>query len=157
VSAGGRSALWSYALELYARPGVEPLLLELQDAHGQCAPFLIWRLWLTSRHRSTDEEELGRAAELARAWETVATTPLRRLRRGREAMRPTSPAAVERIRRAAKSLELESERMLLQMLEEFGGGETRSGEDRRSALTSAAAMFGRAPEELLDRLARLAA
>jgi uncharacterized protein (TIGR02444 family) len=33
-------ALWPYALEVYARPGVEPLLLRLQDEHGQCVPLL---------------------------------------------------------------------------------------------------------------------
>jgi uncharacterized protein (TIGR02444 family) len=157
VKPEGRAELWSYALELYARPGVESLLLELQDAHGQCVAFLIWRLWLSWRQRSADTGALGRAAELAGAWEAVATAPLRRFRRGRRAMRTPSAAASERIRRAAKALEIESERMLLQMLQELDGVETGSSEDSLAALTEAAAIFGRAPHSLLCRLARLAA
>ena len=150
-------ALWPYALELYARPGVEPLLLELQDAHGQCAPMLIWSLWMAARGRSLGSDLIGQAGELARAWEGVAVAPLRRIRRELKA-NPAAPhgRASERVRQGVKRLELESERMLLQMLEEIGDGAPARA-NARAALHGAVQVFGGAPAGLIDRLAELAA
>lgn len=150
-------ALWPYALEIYGRPGVEALLVELQDAHGQSVPYLLWSLWMAAAGRAADEAALARAAELARAWDAAAVTPLRALRRG---LKTPGPAAQlrqrARLRDKVKGLELEAERMLFTMLEQ--ASPTAPGEvEPRIALQRAADAWGApAPGEALERLARAA-
>jgi uncharacterized protein (TIGR02444 family) len=156
-----REALWPYALEVYGRPGVEPLMLELQDAHGNCAPYLLWALWMDAAGRPVDAAVLAAGAALARAWGEAAIRPLRELRR--ELKRPAQApvmAARERLRGGVQALELDAERMLLQMLEDAspprGDSEARAAPD--AALQRAAAAWGAPPPAaLLDRLAALAA
>ena len=153
----GAEALWPYALELYARPGVEPLLLELQDAHGQCVPFLLWSLWIAATGRPIDPAQAASCADLARAWQDAAVAPLRRLRRTLKA-----PAKAEKVQArigiGVKALELEAERMLLQMLEETSPGPAAAPCDRLEALSLAVrAWGGEVPRALLQRLAALAA
>ena len=110
-------ALWPYALEVYGRPGVEALLLRLQDDHGQCVPFLLWSLWMVAGGRPIESATAAACAELARAWPDAAVAPLRRLRRGLKA-EARKERLQARIRTGVQALELEAERMLLQMLEE---------------------------------------
>ena len=154
-----REALWPYALEVYGRPGVEALLLELQDDHGQCAPFLLWSLWMAASGRAADAAGVRHAAELARSWQDAAIAPLRRLRRDlKTAEAPGAAAPRERLRTGVKSLELEAERMLLQMLE---SASPPPGETPRKALPALAdavrAWGGEAPTAALEQLAELAA
>ena len=149
-------ALWPYSLEVYGRPGVEALLLELQDGHGQCVPYLLWALWLATNGRRADDGALEAGAALARAWHEAAIRPLRDLRRGLKAAKP-APAARERLRGGVKVLELEAERMLLQMLEDASPPEAGAGPALRAGLGEAAVAWGGdAPAALLDRLATLA-
>jgi uncharacterized protein (TIGR02444 family) len=150
-------ALWPYALELYARPGVEPLLLELQDAHGQCVPFLLWSLWIAASGRPIGAGQAAACAELARAWQAAAVDPLRQLRRNLKAGATTRQVQA-RIHSGVKALELEAERMLLQMLEEASLAPAAAIGDRLEALRLAAGAWGgQAPGALLERLAALAA
>jgi uncharacterized protein (TIGR02444 family) len=149
-------ALWPYALEVYGRPGVEPLMLELQDGHGQCVPYLLWALWLATNGRRADDAALEAAAALARAWHEAAIRPLRDLRRGLKRARPQA-AARERLRGGVKVLELEAERMLLQMLEDASPPASGVAAALRAGLGEAATAWGGdAPADLLDRLAALA-
>ena len=147
--------LWRFALEVYARPGVEALLLELQDRHGQSVPFLLWRLWMAAEARPADPEILMAAAELARGWETVATGPLRALRRAQAGGVARAPAqALQALRAQVKALELEAERMLLEMLE--ASSPPPSGQPASApapALAEAARVWGgAAPPQLFRRL-----
>ncbi|HVN00250.1 MAG TPA: TIGR02444 family protein [Caulobacteraceae bacterium] len=152
-------ALWPYALELYARPGVEALLLELQDAHSQCVPYLIWSLWLAASGRPLDAARLAAGAELARAWQDAAVGPLRTLRRdlkrpGRAAMIP----ARRRLREKVAALELEAERMLLQMLQEASPATGVAAAGPLAHLEAATRAWGReAPRALVERLASITA
>lgn len=150
-------ALWPFALELYGRPGVEPLLLELQEAHGQCVPFLLWSLWLAASGRQVDTREAAACAELARAWQAAAVAPLRALRRDLKASTKKHPVQA-RIRSGVKALELEAERMLLQMLEEASSAPAAATGDGLDRLRLAVrAWGGQAPAALLQQLAALAA
>jgi uncharacterized protein (TIGR02444 family) len=157
VTAAARTgeALWPYALDIYGRPGVEALLLELQDAHGQCIPYLLWALWLASRGRPADAAALAAGAGLARAWQAAAILPLRDLRRGlgSGALQPQR----ERLRTGVKSLELEAERMLLQMLEDASPVDAGEAQLGAGLAAAAGAWGGEAPAALLQRLATLAA
>ena len=154
-----REALWPYALEVYGRPGVEALLLELQDAHGQCVPFLLWSLWMAASGRVPAASKLTAGAELARAWQAAAIAPLRTLRRDlKRRDRPKTAQARTRIRDGVKALELEAERMLLQMLEDSSPAPGDAPTDPLDALRLAVrAGGGAAPASVLEQLARLAA
>jgi uncharacterized protein (TIGR02444 family) len=151
-----REALWPYALELYGRPGVEPLLLKLQDDHGQCVAYLIWSLWAAASGRPITAASASACAALAVAWQDAAIAPLRQMRRD---LRPA--AKTERIRQSirdgVKSLELEAERMLLGMLEEATPAAAgRAGDAAIDLRLAVSAWTTAAPEDLLEQLVRLA-
>ena len=148
-------ALWPYALEVYGRPGVEPLLLELQDTHGQCAPYLLWSLWMAASGRAADDAALRSGAELARAWQDAAIAPLRRLRRDLKTGPTAGPRPPrERLRDGVKKLELDAERMLLQMLEEASPPPGDDATPPLELLRRAARTWGGDPPA--DGIARLA-
>ena len=151
-------ALWPYALEAYGRPGVEPLLLALQDDHEQCVAYLLWSLWMAASGRDADDAALRSGAALARAWQDAAIAPLRRLRRDLKTVaKPGPKPARERLRDGVKKLELDAERMLLQMLEEASptsGG--ASLPPLESLMRAARAWGGDPPAAKLARLAVLA-
>lgn len=104
--------LWDWALAAYARPGVEPACLTLQDEQGVSVPFLLWTLWSQADGQAPD---LPAGAELARTWETEAVGPLRRLRRALKALgeEPDRQAVRDQVR----AVELDAERRLLAALE----------------------------------------
>ena len=159
TSKGGLAseALWPYALEVYARPGVEPVLLRLQDEHDQCVPLLLWSLWMAGGGRPIDAAKATACAELARAWQDAAVAPLRRLRRGLKTRAKTEQLQA-RVRHGVKALELEAERMLLQMLEESSPAASGARMTAAEALEQAACAWGgKAPTGLLRELAELAA
>jgi uncharacterized protein (TIGR02444 family) len=151
-------ALWPYALDVYGRDGVQPLLLALQDDHGQCVPYLLWSLWLAASGRPLEPPALATGAELARAWQAAAIAPLRRLRRDLKiAGRPGPPAARAQLRAGVQRLELDAERMLLQMLEDASPAPSGGLSPLLPALELAARVWGGDPPEALAHLAELAA
>jgi uncharacterized protein (TIGR02444 family) len=151
-------SLWAYALEVYGRPGVEARCLELQDAHGQNVPFLIWSLWMAACGRAADDATLQAGAALARAWEAAAVAPLRRLRRELKTTAAGPERRREHLRGGVQKLELDAERMLLEMLEDASppaGGEALPVAE---AIVAAAAIWGAPPSaKLLQDLAARAA
>jgi uncharacterized protein (TIGR02444 family) len=152
------TALWPYALTIYDRPGVQPLLLDLQDVHGQCVPLLLWALWMSAEGRSGDPGAAARAAELARAWQDAAIAPLRALRRQLKGPAgPGSPARRQQLRGGVRALELEAERLLLEMLEEASPPSAGAGGARAWLALTTRAWGGAAPADKLDQLAALAA
>jgi uncharacterized protein (TIGR02444 family) len=98
--------------------------VELQDAHGQNVPLLLWTVWAARRGRTPD---VTRGAALARAWEAAAGAPLRQARRALKRPLPGLDDGVrEAFRTRLKAVELDGERTLLQALEPLtgpGGGE----------------------------------
>ncbi len=153
------SGLWPFALEIYGRPGVEATLLELQDAHGQCVPFLLWALWLDGDGRVADTAALTAGADLARAWQDAAVTPLRNMRRSLKHPSPKAPKrAWDGLRNSVRALELDAERRLLEMLEAASPAPTGAATYPLSALSRAVSAWGEAaPPGLLARLAQAAA
>ena len=109
------SPLWSFALALYARPGVEAACLLLQDDADIDVCELLWRCWLL-HHGAVP----GQAAEAGlvevRHWQREVTAPLRRLRRGLKAA-AAERDGVARLRQTLKRAELEAEREALARLE----------------------------------------
>ncbi len=149
------ASLWAYALDVYGRPSAEARFLALQDAHGQNVCFLIWSLWMAAEGRRADAATLEAGAALAKSWEAAAVAPLRRLRRDLK-LSPAGPARRrERLRAAVRQLELQAERMLLEMLEDASPPPTGEDLPAAEALRQAAAVFGGDPPA--DRLRALTA
>lgn len=142
-------AIWEWALEAYARPGVPEACLALQDEHGQNTSLLLWAV-----HAETaDPKLLARAAEAARAWDKTALVPLRDVRRAlKPALPPFDDHARLAFREEVKALELAAERLLLETLHHLSPHP--GGAHALAALEAASAAWGRpAPREALAALA----
>lgn len=145
-------SLWDWTTAAYGRPGVEQACLDLQDSHGQSAAYLLWAVWA----RVEDPGLLTEAAEVARAWETIATTPLRRVRRDLKAPHPPiADADRESVRAGAADVELAAEKALLQALEAITPSPPRGRAGPAQALAAAAAAWSGEPAETaVDALAQ---
>ncbi len=111
---------WSFVVATYARDGVKPAALALQDEDGQCVSFLLWRLWRQVSGRPPAPSDLRTAAAAARAFEAEVLAPLRSARRALG--RGESAAARVATRRpslyqALLAAEMEAERTLIETLE----------------------------------------
>jgi uncharacterized protein (TIGR02444 family) len=147
---------WTWALEAYARPGVAQACLDLQDHHGQCAPYLLWAAWAARNGRPLDRRTLEAGADIAARWEAAAVGPLRAARR---AMKPNVPGVVDAARAAlraeVKALELQAEQLLVETLETLAPEDASEALPLAPAIAAAAAAWpAEAPGAALDRLAR---
>ncbi len=109
------SDLWSFALDVYARPGVEDACLQLQTASANVC-LLLCGLWLEQRAVACDEPRVRLLKALTAPWDIEVVQPLRTLRMQWKA-RAVDDAVVAGMREQIKSLELEAERTLLSRLE----------------------------------------
>nr|WP_065242035.1 TIGR02444 family protein [Halomonas elongata] len=108
-------SLWDFALDFYARDGVEQACLTLQDEADVEVTELLWRCWLYRHGLSAGDTPLD-----VRQWQHDVISPLRRLRRD------LKPAARERanvasLRQRIKQAELDAERECLLRLEAHSG------------------------------------
>ena len=147
--------LWLYAAEVWGRPDVEAVCLELQDVHGQSPPLLLWRLWAMAQGRAADIAVVECAVAAARRWENGVTGPLRAARRSLKGLLPVAPDAVRAdLHAKVAAAELDAERALIDALERLTpapGGD--SAGDGLSALLELAAIWGApAPIAILRRL-----
>ena len=126
-------ALWSFAVDVYAVPGVEAACLALQDEHGLDVPLLLTCLFLARRGAGLREEGLGPLMRLSTAWSTTVVAPLRAIRRRlkHEAVGAIDPEAAAATRKAVQAAELEAERAQLVML--FRSLAVTPGRDGREA------------------------
>lgn len=108
--------LWNYALDLYARPGVESACLALQALGGDVC-LLLCGTWLRARGVEPDAERVRALQELAAPWQRQVVTPLRTLRQQWRAGVQDDPQLAA-LRERVKGLELEAERTLLARLEQ---------------------------------------
>jgi len=112
------SDLWDWALAVYRVDGVAEACLSLQDANGQNVPLLLWSAWAASTGRALDEDTVEAGCDAARAWDRVAVTPLRAMRRTLKLPVPDiDDAARVALRDQVKVVELAAERHLLAGLE----------------------------------------
>lgn len=107
--------LWSFAVQLYARPGVESACLELQ-ASGCDVCLLLTGAWLGQRGIPCREDYLRALRDLAQPWQQNVVTPLRQTRQ-RWRAEVSQDAELAALREQLKRLELEAERLLLERLE----------------------------------------
>lgn len=107
--------LWNFAVELYARPGVESACLQLQDS-GCDICLLLAGAWLQQRGTPCRDDHLQALRKLAEPWQHNVVTPLRQTRQQWRAA-ASQDAELATLREQLKQMELQAERLLLQRLE----------------------------------------
>lgn len=75
------SSLSEYALWLYQRPGVQPLLLDLQDSADADVLLLLLACWLGRAKVQPDAQLWHLLREQQRPWRQQVIEPLRQVRR----------------------------------------------------------------------------
>jgi uncharacterized protein (TIGR02444 family) len=137
--------LWDFAVAVYGRAGAQAGWLALQDGHGQCVSFLMWRWWAAAERRPVTPALLNAAVSLARRRDAAI-----------RALRTARRAAYGPAREAALADELTAERALLDELEALTPPAGAADAAAIGALAEAAAAWG-APLDGVgrERLARL--
>lgn len=107
--------LWNFAVQLYARPGVESACLELQDS-GCDVCLLLAGAWLEQRGIPCRDDYLQALRDLAQPWQQNVVMPLRQARRQWRTV-ASQDVELTTLREQLKQLELEAERLLLKRLE----------------------------------------
>lgn len=112
--------LWRFAIEIYARPGVEPACLELQ-AQGADVCLLLCAAWLEKRRSRPSDERVAQLRALAQPWQHDVVQPLRTLRQQWRTQAATDGPLAD-LREQIKALELTAERLQLERLQGIGEG-----------------------------------
>ena len=103
---------WRFALALYAKPGVAPACLVLQDGHGKDVLIALYGCWLgVSGRGQMDAASLARAEEAARPWRQQVIEPLRRTRHALKGIE-----GADEFYSRMKTIELEAERVAMRRL-----------------------------------------
>ncbi|MBV0893076.1 TIGR02444 family protein [Paracoccus sp. Z118] len=110
--------LWDFALRFYARPGVAPACLELQECFHLDVPLMIAALYARTQGHVVDDTVIAALDARTAGWRDEAIRPLRAIRRNMKAG-PWMKAhqAVPALREEIKRLELRAEQMQLSLLE----------------------------------------
>jgi uncharacterized protein (TIGR02444 family) len=112
------SAFWRFSLRFYARDGVAPLCLALQDQHGIDVNILFLLIFFSLQRRRLSSEDTQKMDGASAAWRTRAVQPLRALRRDLKiGMTGMSAQTTEALRNDIKRCELHAERLQQEMLE----------------------------------------
>lgn len=129
---------WEWSLRIYARPGVEALLLTLQDRHGLDVNLLLWRLWCAERFEEPSDLVGRKAADAMRRWSDDVTAPMRRVRRAlkagpQQALAGRAAAVAERL----KQIELAAEKIAQDVLEGLATEHLLPAQDAEGAVSRA--------------------
>lgn len=110
------SPLWTFAVTRYARPGVRPACLALQEA-GLDVPLALWLVWAASEKRDP-RGRLDEAMAMAAQWNRTIVHPLRG---ARDALKSppafAEPELAHTLRQHILDAELDAEAILLGTLE----------------------------------------
>lgn len=111
--------LWTFALETYARPGVEAACLSLQERRGLDVDLLLLACWLGRRGVRLPAAHLPALEAEVAALRNEVIVPLREIRRRmKRTVWPDGLAApAEGLRAGVKRLEIDAERAELEALE----------------------------------------
>ena len=108
--------VWSWVVAAYGAPGVAEQCLDLQDAHDQNVPLLLWAAWAATQGGVSDVMA-SQAAGIARAWSEATIVPLRSIRRRlKQALSEGDEAPRLALREQVKAIELHAEKVLLEQL-----------------------------------------
>ena len=114
----GSSAFWRFSLRFYARPGVAPACLDLQDGAGVDVNVMLYVLFLAQQGRLIERDEVARLDAMARSWRDQVVQPLRTMRRQlKGSIGPLDPESSANLRADVKRIELAAERLQQETLE----------------------------------------
>lgn len=137
---------WRFSLAIYARPGVAPACLVLQDRHGCDVNLALYCCWLgVSGRGRLDPDSLAAADEAVAGWRR---TVVENFRAARRAIKAAAIAGSESLYTKAKAVELEAERLLQRLLADQAppaNGARDSEERLADALANLALYIGDAP------------
>ncbi len=120
-------AFWRFSVELYAKPGVEPALLMLQDVDGLEVNLVLFCLFAGARGQRFDEATIIAMRERARIWGQGVVGPLRAARRSLKPLVPQSAVAGP-LRAEVKRLELMAEQAMQATLADLLGDDLPAGQ-----------------------------
>lgn len=137
MTAMSGNPFWDFSLAVYARDGVAPACLSLQDRLGVDVNILLYFCWIGIQHGTalnadTARQLIGRVS----GWKTHVVEPLRGVRRALKSnLEDVPPEGRETLRLALKKAELQAERLEQDMLVnalEFPAAQARDDFDGRS-------------------------
>jgi uncharacterized protein (TIGR02444 family) len=134
---------WAFALALYARPGVAPACLRLQDELGVDVNVLLIALFAAAeRGIAVGGEEVAALDAAIARWRERVVAPLRSVRRDLKTEFPAAGAEGQTLREGVKALELEAEKVEQAMLARALDGLPRQGQaDVEAAIFAVAAFY----------------
>lgn len=102
---------WDFSVTLYAKPGVAPACLDLQERHGIDVNALMFCLWLGASGRGpAPRESLEAAFDAVGPWHEAVVRTLRPLRRRlKPGFAPIDPALVQGLRARIQKVEIDAE------------------------------------------------
>lgn len=109
---------WDFSLAVYARDGVAPACLSLQDRLGVDVNILLYCCWIGSQHGTVlDADMVSRLVSKVSDWKTHVVEPLRGVRRALKPGFEGPPSeGQETLRSSVKQAELQAERLEQDML-----------------------------------------
>lgn len=140
------AAFWRFSLAIYARPGVAPACLVLQDERGRDVNVMLFCCWLGASGRGRlDRVALEAADQAVTGWRREVVEPFRFARR---AIKAAALPESDSIYAKAKAVELEAERLLQRQLADRAPAENVGLPTKRrldDALANLALYIGDAP------------
>lgn len=125
---------WRWSLAAYARPGVEPALLALQDSYGFDVNLVLWCCWRALEAEPLSEAETAEAQARIADWSADVVAPLRAVRRRLKG----DHAAPGGLRARIKDAEIDAERHVQDLLFALSGDTpSRAQHERLAAFAQA--------------------
>ena len=120
ISVGSSASLWDFSVALYERETVRTICLTLQDAFAADVNLILYCLWLGATGRGQiDSDVFAHLSEAVSVWHKEVVVPIRSARiRLRTPPKSVSPSAARSLRGRIKEIELEAERIELDVLAE---------------------------------------
>lgn len=136
------SRMWEFMLRVYAKPGVAPACLRLQDVCGVDIPLFLAVLYAAQTGANLSADRIRMLDHQCSSWRRTVVSPLRSIRIEMKS-HPWTPlgARASRLRENIKSLELAAERIQVDFLEEELGKLPRTETPSTSNDTRTVAML----------------
>jgi uncharacterized protein (TIGR02444 family) len=109
---GSASDFWNFSLQIYGKPKIADICLELQDGFGADVNLVLFMLWAAAQERRLDLGEIEKIALFVEDWRKHVIVPLRLARRALKTPPQNWPIEeTESLRQRVKTNELEAERL----------------------------------------------
>jgi uncharacterized protein (TIGR02444 family) len=116
-------AFWDFSLQVYAVPGVADECASLQDQFGTDVNLLLFGAYMGGQRVLLSRDDVAQISAVVQAWHEHVVKPLRSARRATKQMLKSSSDSVgkpvEALRKKVKALELESEEIEQNLLDEW--------------------------------------